>query len=239
MIFTFQEAVEGKWDVTIKSTPLPLSLIKLLDAIIKIISSNDDIIVRSNIFNSTTWRNLSLDTWGIIKNAEASWIYENIKLERAPKKLDELSDPLIIRSYPYVTVIRLVRLLNFLTDLLSGGDIWQKLRNVYENTKVKPILTLIEDMPNLVVTVVDTFLTSERLNDFVEKLYLGQVNPCDIDRYLIPSSFVRKKGLLSSITNFCQNVLANDKFPTVLDFLSLDVDNVVRYLSNEQLSLSL
>ncbi|KAF7403454.1 hypothetical protein HZH68_006248 [Vespula germanica] len=228
----FYEAVEGKSDVIIKSTPLPLSLMKLLDAVIKIISSNDNTIVRSNIFNSTTWRNLSLDTWGLIKNAEASWIYENIKLERPPEDLDELSNPFIAHSYPYVKVIRLVRLLNFLADLLSGGDIWQKLRNVYENTKVKPILTLIEDMPNLVVTVVDTFLTSERLNDFVEKLFLGQVNPCDIDRYLIPSSFVRKKGLLSSITNFCQNVLANDKFPTVLDFLSLGVDNVRNFVTN-------
>ncbi|XP_035722982.1 uncharacterized protein LOC118441973 isoform X2 [Vespa mandarinia] len=205
------EAVEGKRDVIIKSTPLPLSLIKFLDAIIKIISSNDNIIVRSNIFNSTTWRNLSSDTWDLIKNAEASWIYENIKFEEPPKDLNKL--------------------MNFLADLLSGGDIWQKLRNVYENTKIKPILTLIEDMPNLVVTVVDTFFTSERLNDFVEKLFLGQVKPCDIDRYLIPSSFVRKKGLLSSITNFCQNVLANDKFPNALDFLFFNLDNVSNFVT--------
>ncbi|XP_015191826.1 PREDICTED: uncharacterized protein LOC107074670 isoform X2 [Polistes dominula] len=219
----FYESVEGKKNVLIKSTPLSVALIKLSDALTKIVSSYDNIIVRSNIFNATTWKNLSSDTWDIIKTAEASWVYKIIEDEKPPEKLDESSKSLILHSYPYVKIVQSVRLFNFLMDLLSGGDIWQKLRNAYENSKVQPILTLIEDMPNLVLTSVDTFLTSERLNDFAEKLFLGRVNPCDIDRYLIPPSFVRKKSLLSSISNFCLNVLANDKFPMAQDFLSLDV----------------
>ncbi|XP_014612694.1 PREDICTED: uncharacterized protein LOC106791527 isoform X1 [Polistes canadensis] len=221
----FYETVEGKKNVLVKSTPLSSALIKFLDALIKIVSSHENIIVRSNIFNSTTWMNLSSDTWDVIKAAEESWVYKIVVEHEKPlEKLDESSKSLIMNGYPYVKIIKSVRLLNFLMDLLTGGgDIWQKLRNVYENSKIQPMLTLIEDIPNLVLTSIDTFLTSERLNDFADKLFQGKVNPCDIDRYLIPPSFVRKKALLSSISNFCLNVLANEKFPTAMDFLSLDV----------------
>ncbi|KAI4485555.1 hypothetical protein M0802_012731 [Mischocyttarus mexicanus] len=229
----FYEIVEGKKGVLVKSTPLSSSLIKLSNALIKIISSRENVIVKSNIFNSTTWMNLSSETWDVIKIAETSWAYNIFEYQKqlppppsssaSMEKLDDFSKSLIMNDYPYVKIIKSVRLLNFLIDLLSGGDIWQKLRNVYENSKIQPILTLVEDMPSLVLTGVNTFLNSERLNDFVDKLFLGKVNPCDIDRYLIPPSFVRKKSLLYSISNFCRNVLSNDKFPTVLDFLSLDV----------------
>lgn len=169
--------------------------------------------LRSNIFNVTTWGHLSNETWALILKSEKSWIHQY--RNSAWYKFNVTS-----RGTDYlVGARRLFQLLESMVDLASGGDIWQKLRVMHETSKLKPLLTLTEDMPNLIITAVDTFVSSERLDDFLQKLPLGQVHPCDVDRYLIPPSYMRKKGLLASITNFCQKIVRSDEKLTWTDLL--------------------
>lgn len=163
----------------------------------------------------TTWNNLSKETWSLILKSEKSWIHEYQNLSWYRFDMTRMHD-----SNYHVNASRLFQLLESVIDLASGGDIWQKLRVTHESSKIKPLLTLVEDMPNLLITAADTFISSERLDDFVRKLFFGQVHLCDIDRYLIPPSYMRKKGLLSSITNFCQKMNSNSL--TWMDFLPFD-----------------
>lgn len=211
-----QSFVTGQTTTMSKSTHLSASVTKLLDTALRFhAEQKSDYVINSKIFNATTWRNLSNDTWSVIGQA---WIERYIKFAKNenPTKLNGSTDSLTKLAREY-------QLLDATIKLLVGGDIWQKLRILYENSRVKPILTLIEDLPNLIVTVVDTFVKSERLNDFVEKLSFGKLHPCDIDKYLIVPSFVRKKVLLSSITNFCQKIVLADRRLTLIDILPLDV----------------
>lgn len=189
-----------------------MSLTKLLDIVSNFTAASPGVNLQSNIFNMTTWRNLSNETWTLILKSEKSWIHHR---NSAWYRFNITS-----RGTDYlVGTRRLFQLLESVVDLTSGGDIWQKLRVIYETSKLKPLLTLAEDMPNLVVTAADTFVSSERLDDFIYKFLLGQVHLCDIDRYLIPPSYMRKKGLLTSITNFCQKVVMIGEQLTWTDLL--------------------
>lgn len=214
-----QSFVTGQTTTMSKSTRLSASVTKLLDTALRFhAEQKSDYVINSKIFNATTWRNLSNDTWSVIGKAGQTWIERYMKFAKNenPTKLNGSTDSLAKLARGY-------QLLDATIELLAGGDIWQKLRILYENSRVKPILTLIEDLPNLIVTGVDTFVKSERLNDFVEKLSFGKLHPCDIDKYLIVPSFVRKKVLLSSITNFCQKIVLADGRLTLIDILPLDV----------------
>lgn len=182
-----------------------MSLIKLLDDVSNFTAALPGVSLKSNIFNVTTWQNLSNETWTLIIKSEKSWIHNN--QNSSWYRFNVTSSYLVDSS-------GLLQLLESVIDLVSGGDIWQKLRVIHETSKLKPLLTLVEDMPNLLITAVDTFVSSERLNNFMHKLFLGQVHPCNVDRYLIPPSYMRKKGLLSSIANFCQEIIMNDKHLT-------------------------
>lgn len=188
-----------------------MSLTTLLDIVSNFTAASSGVSLRSNIFNVTTWGNLSNETWALILKSEKSWIhqYRNSAWYRFN----------VTSTDHLVGARRLFQLLESVIDLVSGGDIWQKLRVMHETSKLKPLLTLTEDMPNLIITAVDTFVWSERLDDFLQKLPLGQVHPCDIDRYLIPPSYMRKKGLLASITNFCQKIVMSDEKLTWTDLL--------------------
>lgn len=122
-------------------------------------------------------------------------------------------------TYYQVDAGKLFQLLESVIELASGGDIWQKVRIVYDSSRMKPLLNLVEDMPSILITAVETFVSSERIDDFLQKLSLGQLNPCDIDRYLIPPSYMRRKGILSSITNFCQKIVMSNRPLTWTDLL--------------------
>lgn len=122
----------------------------------------------------------------------------------------------------FSSFFRVPQVLLSILELLSGGDIWQKLKIIYEDSKIKPLLTIVEDLPNLVITVVDTFVNSERLNNFAELLFEGKVKLCDIDKYLIPPKFVKKKRILSSITDVCQKFVNGAEKLKPEDFLPLD-----------------
>ncbi|KAK9294638.1 hypothetical protein QLX08_010802 [Tetragonisca angustula] len=203
-----------------KLTSLSSSVVKLLDTALNLQAGRQPaLVVKSRIFNGTTWKNLSNETWSVIGRAGETWIRKSARFVENRENRTRLNEA----TDPFTKLARAYQLLDASAELLAGGDIWQKVRAVYESSRVKPILTLIEDLPNLAVAGVDTFVKSERLNDFVEKLSLGKVHPCDIDKYLIVPSFVRKKVLLSSITNFCQKIVLNERRLTLIDILPLDV----------------
>lgn len=175
-------------------THLNASLARLTDSALNLLSEVSNLTIESNIFNSTTWGSLSNETLSMLHEVGQFWLHRYTMDGHIMRGfvLQELFD----------TLIRMFPLLDNTLYLLEGGDVWQKLRIIYENTDMELVLTLIEDIPNIVVSVVDTFVKSDRLNDFVEKLAVGKAHPCDIDKYLIVPSFVRKKVLLPSI--FCQ-----------------------------------
>jgi len=188
---------------------------KLLDAVLNLTSTSPDVTLKSNILDATTWQNLSNETWFLITKSEKHIIENYIKYIR-------LLHPHLDTNKLILDLSRLFHLLDFVADLGSGGDVWQKLRVMYETSRLKPLLTLLEDMPNLLITAVDTFVSSERLEDFVQKLFHGQLEICDIDHYLIPPNYMRKRGLLYSITNFCQKVVMSKRSVTWSDLLAFD-----------------
>ncbi|XP_033223873.1 phospholipid-transporting ATPase ABCA1 isoform X3 [Belonocnema kinseyi] len=198
----------GHTDVLQKVTPLSKSVSLLLDQIIELRSKYPKLVFQSTILNSTTWRYLPIETWRMINQTELSWV-----------------NKLVTEYFPDESLMgqvhRVPQVLTSVLELLSGGDIWQKLRVIYEGSKIKPLLTIVEDLPNLAITLVDTFVNSERIGDFAEQFFSGKVKLCDIDRYLIPPNFVRKKGILSSITIVCQKIINGEKLRAE-DFLPLD-----------------
>ncbi|XP_076760468.1 lipid droplet defective [Xylocopa sonorina] len=211
----FVRVVMNRGTVT-KVTPLSSSVPKLLDAIFNLETNGSNIVIKSNIFNITTLRDLLNETSVDERDDKRNWLH-SYAVQVAESSRGNLR---II----YPTLVRQFQLMDAAYDILAGGDIWQKLRNAYENAKLKPLLTLIEDLPNLVISAVDTFVKSERLNDFMEKLALGEVYPCYIDKYLIVPSFVRKKVIVSSISNFCEKLLYGFNWRTYLtDVLPLNV----------------
>jgi hypothetical protein len=190
-----------------------MSSVKLLNAVLNLTSTSPDMTLKSNVLNATTWQNLSNETWLLITKSEKCIIDDYIK---------HLMYPHLDMNKLILNLSRLFHLLDFVADVGSGGDIWQKLRVIYEASRVKPLLTLLEDMPNLLITAVDTFVSSERLDDFVQKFFHGQLQICDIDHYLIPPNYMRKRGLLYSITNFCQKIVMSRRRVTLSDLLAFD-----------------
>ncbi|XP_014474957.1 PREDICTED: ATP-binding cassette sub-family A member 13 isoform X2 [Dinoponera quadriceps] len=206
----YHDVITGRTTVLQRLTPLTMSLSKLLDTVWNITRTSPELSLKSNILNVTTWQNLSNDTWDLILKSEKSWIDVYFFFHKYY---------MISHVFSKVDVGRLFQNLESVIELVSGGDIWQKLRIMYESSKIKPLLNLIEDMPNLLITAAETFVSSERLDDFLQKLLLGQLHPCDIDRYLIPPNYIRRKDLLSSITNFCQKIVLSDKDLTWMNIL--------------------
>ncbi|KAG5315958.1 ABCAD protein, partial [Acromyrmex insinuator] len=229
----YYEVVTGKRTALSRSTPLTVSLTKLLDIVSNFMTESPGVNLKSNIFNVTTWMNLSNETWALILKSEKSWIhhYQNSAWYKF-NMTSHVGTDYLVRSR------RLFQLLESVIDLASGGDIWQKLRNVYEISKLKPLLTLVEDMPNLLITATDTFASSERLDDFIQKFLLGLVHPCNIDRYLIPPSYIRKRGLLTSIKNFCQKILLSDEQLTWINLLPLNGKYNDSYITSNMSDLS-
>ncbi|CAL7936973.1 unnamed protein product [Xylocopa violacea] len=211
----FARMVKDRGTLT-KVTLLSSSVPKLLDAILNLQTNGSNVVIKSNIFNITTWRNMSNETSTYVHGDMTKWLY-NYAVQVARSSHGKL-------LYLYPKLVQQLQLMDAALDILAGGDIWQKLRNVYENARLKPFLTLIEDLPNLVISGVDTFVKSERLNDFVEKLAFGEVYPCYIDKYLIVPSFVRKKVVVSSISNFCQKLFYTlDRRTHFRDIFPIDV----------------
>lgn len=193
-----------------------MSLSRLLNTVWNLTRTSPELSLKSNIFNVTTWQNLSNETWDLILKAEKSWIHEH-------KFSSWYRFNVTLHGTNYLVEIgKLFQLLESVVELGSGGDVWQKLRVMYESSKMKPLLNLVEDMPSLLITAIETFVSSERLDDFINKLIHGQLHPCDVDRYLIPPSYMRRKGLLSSITNYCQKIVMSNKSLTWTDILPFD-----------------
>ncbi|XP_066598930.1 uncharacterized protein ldd isoform X2 [Prorops nasuta] len=227
------DVVLGETSILHKTTPISFSMIKLLEAGLNIESGGSKFMMKSNVINATTWKKLKEETWSIIRKAEESWIHwvlakTNQALDYS--KLDSKADFISKNTRGLVDSSRIFQILDFLADIFTGGDLWQKLRTRYEGSKIKPLLNLIEDIPNLLITTADTFLSSEKLGDFIEKLVQGQVDPCDIDKYLNVPAFMRKKGLLSTITNFCKKIALKTNSLSKIDFMPIDLRSEERYM---------
>ncbi|XP_076284763.1 lipid droplet defective isoform X2 [Lasioglossum baleicum] len=205
-----------------KLTPLNTSLGKLAEAMLSLLSNVPHLKLQSNIFDQKTWTSLSNDTVSKIRSVGRSWVHWYATEAKNSKPGQSKLDRFFQTEDTFVKITRVYQLLDASVDLMIGGDVWQKLRYLYEGSKVKPVLTLIEDTPNIVVSIVDTFLKSDRLDQFLEKLAKGKAHPCDLDKYLIVPGFVRKKVLLSSIANFCEKLVFSEKQLTWLDVLPLD-----------------
>ncbi|XP_076641439.1 lipid droplet defective [Halictus rubicundus] len=205
-----------------KLTPLNTSLGKLAEAMLSLLSNVPNLKLQSNIFDQKTWSSLSNDTVSEIRSVGRSWVHWYATEVKNAKPGQSKLDRFFGTQDTFAKITRVYQLLDASVDLMIGGDVWLKLRYLYEGSKVKPVLTLIEDTPNIVVSVVDTFLKSDRLDQFLEKLATGKAHPCDLDKYLIVPGFVRKKVLLSSIANFCEKIVFSEKQLTWLDVLPLD-----------------
>ncbi|KZC04437.1 ATP-binding cassette sub-family A member 13 [Dufourea novaeangliae] len=218
----YSRLLTGPAPTVIELKPLSASLSKLIDSALNLTTEMPDLSIKSNIFNSTTWRNLSNETLSEIRGIGQAWVRRYSMDARNADLGQSKLGKIIGAPDAFARLVRFCQLLDATVNLMAGGDIWQKLRVIYENSKVKPVLTLVEDTPNIAVSVVDTFVKSDRLNDFVEKLAFGKAHPCDIDKYLIVPGFVRKKVLLSSITKFCQKIVLAENQLTLVDILPLD-----------------
>nr|XP_033323682.1 uncharacterized protein LOC117218991 isoform X1 [Megalopta genalis]XP_033323683.1 uncharacterized protein LOC117218991 isoform X1 [Megalopta genalis]XP_033323684.1 uncharacterized protein LOC117218991 isoform X1 [Megalopta genalis] len=205
-----------------KLTPLNASLGKLVKAVSTLLSTVPDLEVRSSIFEAKTWLGMSNDTLTEIRNVGRSWVHWYAQDAKNAKAGQSKVERFFETDDTFGKLIGMYQLVDASIDLMAGGDVWQKLRNHYEASKVKPLLTLMEDTPNIVVSIVDTFLKSDRLDQFLGKLATGKAHPCDLDKYLIVPGFVRKKVLLSSIANFCERIVFTDKPPVMADWLPFD-----------------
>ncbi|KAH0550173.1 hypothetical protein KQX54_017854 [Cotesia glomerata] len=242
----FVDLINGKNASLIKMKPLVKSVARFLDAWVKLEEKNKHKKINfvSNIFNATTWKELPNETHALIHEAEKSWIHKAVaELEPleyefssdTPTRSDIVQMQSFFRKHPMHTAMQVMQVSEVWLDVINGGDIWQKLRITFEHSRVKFILNLMEDTPNLMITIIDTFLNSERLNDFMDKFLNGTINACDIDKYLIPSGYIRKKGIISSITNFCNKIINSNDSLNVKDFKPLRV--ALNVISNSEFNI--
>lgn len=163
----------------------------------------------SNLFNATAWAYLPDDTRELVRKAQRSWA-------------KQMAVPSVPASRNLLRFMQWTEIAGFLMELSEGGDVWTKWKTRYESPKSKAMIALLEDSPNIAVTIIDTFVGSERLTDFVARFMTGSVNGCDIEKYLIPPAYIRRKGFLSSIGNFCRKVLYDNATTTYTDLIPME-----------------
>ncbi|XP_043289977.1 uncharacterized protein ldd isoform X2 [Venturia canescens] len=233
----FYEPVINASPIFRQVEPLSKTLTKFINALEnRRTSSGKRIQLVSNVLNSTTWLSLAED----IRDAEKSWAH---KLATTYSRKDgSFQVGRAISSDALLTLMQAQEIAAFLFDIFAGGDVWSKMKINHETPRSKAVYSLIEDTPNLVVTFIDTFANSERLNDFFKRFLQGSVNGCDIDKYLIPPGYIRRKGYLSSIGNFCQkfiydnaSVSYDDLLPITFWIRSLHSSNSKMYGENSDM----
>ncbi|XP_046491171.1 uncharacterized protein ldd isoform X1 [Neodiprion pinetum] len=184
-----------------------------VEAFSNLSKSQPDLTFKSNIFNITIWKGLDNDTWSIIQDTERSWLHyyfdkmniEKLSNDRHDSISDDYKIPQIaqnLNGFDYI-----IQSLSLSFDLFFGGDIWSKLRAVYESKPVmKVTLSMAEDMPNLMLSVVHTFFNKEIQTSDVTALVMGKVKFCEVNKYLIEPKYMRRKGLLGSFSHLCQQL---------------------------------
>lgn len=203
----------------------------MIEASYNLSISRPRIAFKTNILNITTWRNLDNTSLSIIHNTEQSWIhYYYDKLNSDSEKFFtrtntstdyEITVPKLQELYKAASkldvVDRFVQISSIVLDLVSGGDVWSKIRAIYEvNPRMKMALSLVEDLPNFMITVVNSFLNSEITKDNLTPLITGEIKPCEVQKYLIEPKYMRRKGFLGSFSHLCQQTLEineSDAFP--------------------------
>lgn len=202
-----------------KQIPLASSVAMLVDQIVEFMDKWPNAALTSNIVNATTYLNLPNDTHAMLNKVGESWVHELILVLESKNVSQMFNDDVHQMSTCFAQIGRMVQLVTSVAELSSGGDLWLKFRQIYDKSKIKPVLIFVEDLPNLGVTALHTFINSERLLDFFELYLEGRVNTCDIDKYLILPSYIRKGNLMSSIANLCHQLIRSNDLLTVNDFL--------------------
>ncbi|XP_046740699.1 uncharacterized protein LOC124408067 isoform X2 [Diprion similis] len=194
-----------------------------IEAFSNLSNSRPDITFKSNIFNLATWKDLDNATWSIIQDTERSWLHYYFDKMNTEKLSDfrrgsMWNDSNVLRIADNLNGFdHIIQTLSLSFNLFSGGDVWSKLRAVYESKPLmKVVLSMAEDMPNLILSVVHTFFNKEIQPSDVTALVMGKVKPCEVNKYLIEPKYMRRKGLLGSFSHLCQqlqNFNARDIIP--------------------------
>lgn len=217
----FYEAAINASPILRQVEPLSKTITKFINILENLqTTSGGKIYLVSNILNATTWISLAEDTRSLVRDADKSWAHEMAVTYSQQNGSSKADQP--VSSDALAILMQAQEMVAFLSDISGGGDVWTKWKTNRETPRSKAIYALIEDTPNLVVTLVDTFANSERLNDFFKRFLRGSVNGCDIDKYLIPPAYIRRKGYLSSIGNFCQKFIVDNATLTYEDLLPVE-----------------
>lgn len=223
-----------------KLTPLKFSVRRFLAVVIDLTEAHPRLSVQSDAFNAKTFQSLPNDTWFLINRAVGSWVHHIFANDKGSSASGEEvtrwpatsidGDTLAPRVDPFVRASKLAQVLAGVTDLFSGGDVWQKLRNVYERSRVKLLLELVEATPDLVIATVETFIATDKITEFVNKLFTGRAMPCDVDSYLVPPKYIRNKGYINVLNHFCKDVLSKH-FINAHEFLDFDFNEPNVYVA--------
>ncbi|XP_044002930.1 uncharacterized protein LOC122848731 isoform X2 [Aphidius gifuensis] len=214
----YADYVAGRSTSLQSSEPLAICLFEFLDAWINVNNnSGKNLQFKSNIINTSTWLKLPDEAKSLISDSQ------NIVMHKIFQQFNLFNNELksssdIVEIYntfgdsPLGALWKIIHVGDIWTDIVTSEDAWGTLKNLtIKNQRLKIMLNLIEDMPNLFISTIDTYLNSERLTDFLKKIFSGQVNACEISKYLIPSKYIKKKNIISSITDFCQFIVSNNK----------------------------
>ncbi|XP_048511619.1 ATP-binding cassette sub-family A member 13 isoform X2 [Athalia rosae] len=202
----FYDLIQGPNKNLQRESSLSEYLANVISASFGLSRSHPSVKFKTNIFNVTTWRNLDNNTWSIIENTEESWLRDYLQLDSSG--MEEWNP-----TYPSPRIAMterfdyFIQLSNLLVNLASGGDMWSKLRTLYEsNPEMNATLSLAEGLPNLMLTIVNTFFNGEITNSSVGSLIDGKVNLCEFNKYLIEPRHMQGEGFLGNFTQSCQRM---------------------------------
>lgn len=216
----YVELIAGRVKTLKNSKPLTQSFAEFLNAWKKIIDISGNLKFKSNIVNATILLELPNETQEVIHESKEIIIRKFIQelnpidhefIYHSRSEIDVAKIRGQLRDHPLTAAWRLAKIGQIWIDIATNEDPWQALRvKTSDNWKLQALLNLIEDTPNLFISTIDTFLNSERLTDFLNKFLTGQLNACDIDKFLIQSKYIKKKKIVSRITDFCRLIVSSD-----------------------------
>ncbi|XP_024944655.1 uncharacterized protein LOC107271675 isoform X2 [Cephus cinctus] len=229
----FLNAALGRTQELREIQPLSTTIISFIDIFINLTTAYPELSFRSNLINATTWRNLPTDTKLELIKFQKSWIRSLMRESRITfstsgrsgnNKRNETGNETWDNAFDLVRMNRFLKIVSGLVHWISGGDIWQKVRDSYKESKIEPLLDVIEELPNLLASGVDTFLYSNQLNDYILGLFAERNDICDFDHFLLVPSFIHDDSLRSRLRNFCTKVLKSQENLSSKDFVPFNKD---------------
>lgn len=193
-----------------RESSLSESLADMIDASYNLSESRPGITFKTSLFNVTTWKNLDEASWSMIYDAEESWLrFDRFSRHKSGdiNTAESEHSRLFMASQILNSVDNVVQAVSISIDLLSGGDIWPKIRAIYETKpQMKVALSLAEDVPNLLISVINTFFKTESPLSIIGSLLTGRVHICEVNKYLIEPKYMRRKGFLDSFATLCRQM---------------------------------